>query len=323
MLEHNTPVATRQARSQRLQRLLPTASCVFLVLAVACATNPVTGEREFSFMSEAQEIAIGQQADAEILQQMGEYEDVALQRYLEEIGLSLAEVSHRPDLPWQFTIVDSPAINAFALPGGYIYVTRGIMAYLQDEAALAGVLGHEVGHVTARHAAQAYTRASGAQLGLVLGQVFVPQMRNPYGPSLADAAGSGLGLLFLKFGREAEVQSDRLGAEYAHKGGWHPQGVADMLAALGRISEATDRRGTPNWMSTHPEPTSRVAEVGPHVEQLMATTDPATLRVNRSGYLDLIEGMRFGDNPEDGIGRCAKLSWELKRLQTLWFDDVA
>ena len=206
---------------------LPVACLLVLCVAlpaVSCATNPVTGKREFTLMSESQELAIGRQADVEIQQTMGLYEDGDLQRYVEDIGLALAEVSHRPALPWHFTVVDSPAINAFALPGGYIYLTRGILAYLQDESDLAGVLGHEIGHVTARHAVRAYTRASGAQLGLVFGQIVVPQMRNPYGPSLADAAGTGLDLLFLKFGRDAENQSDRLGAEYARSGGWDPRG---------------------------------------------------------------------------------------------------
>ena len=119
------------------------------VIAGACATNPVTGKRQMSLLSEAEELAIGQQQDVEIRREMGVYDDQALQRYVSEIGQDLARASHRPNLPWTFTIVDSPAINAFALPGGYIYVTRGILAYLDDEAELAGVLGHEIGHVTA------------------------------------------------------------------------------------------------------------------------------------------------------------------------------
>src|SRR5690606_30499810 len=111
-----------------------------IVSAAACATNPVTGKRQMSLLSEAEEMAIGQQQDLEIRREMGVYDDPELQRYVNEIGQQLARVSHRPNLPWSFTIVDSPAINAFALPGGYIYLTRGILAYLDDEAELAGVL---------------------------------------------------------------------------------------------------------------------------------------------------------------------------------------
>ena len=111
-------------------------------------------------------------------------------------GNELAAVSHRPDLPWQFTVIDSPVVNAFAVPGGYIYLTRGLLAYLNDEAELAGVLGHEIGHVTARHSVQAYSRAAGAQMGLLLGQIFVPAMRPRYGaPGVGDAAGQGLGVV--------------------------------------------------------------------------------------------------------------------------------
>ncbi len=276
-----------------------------LVLAAACATNPVTGSRELALMTEGRELAIGRDADEQIREQMGVYDSPALQAYVEDLGHRLAALSHRPNLPWQFAIVDSPAVNAFALPGGYIYLTRGILAYLGDEAELAGVLGHEIGHVTARHSVQAYSRAAGAQIGLVLGQILAPPMRaNPYGaPGWVDAAASGLGVLFLRFGRDDELQADRLGAEYAAAGGWHPEGVAGMLATLGRIGEASDRRGVPNWLSTHPEPASRVAEVEPIVAALLREGDPGALRVDRAGYLDRIVGLRFGDNPEDGIAR--------------------
>jgi predicted Zn-dependent protease len=135
-------------------------SLAFVACLAACATNPVSGRRELSFMSEAQEIAIGQQSDAEIRAEMGVYDNPELQRYVSDVGSRLAALSHRPNLPWTFTVVDHPAVNAFALPGGYIYITRGILPYLDNEAELAGVLGHEIGHVTARHAAQQYTRAS-------------------------------------------------------------------------------------------------------------------------------------------------------------------
>ena len=297
----------------------------------ACATNPVTGNREFVTISEAQEIAIGREADAQIKSEMGVYEDQQLQQYVEEIGLALAASSHRPDLDWQFAIVDSPVVNAFALPGGYIYLTRGMMAYLSDEAELAGVLGHEIGHVTARHSVQAYSRATGAGWGLLAAQIFVPAMRTPYGaPGLGDAAGAGLGMLFLKFGRDDETQADRLGAEYATASGWDPRGVGDMLSTLARIADTTDRRGTPNWLSTHPAPVDRVAGVSHTVEQLLTATDGGTLRVDRTGYLDRIEGLIYGDNPADGIVRGSEFlhpalrfalafpgGWEVQNSETL------
>jgi predicted Zn-dependent protease len=265
------------------------------LVAAACATNPVTGKREISLMSEAQEIQLGREMDPQVRQQFGVYDDAELQRYVSSVGLRLVQQSERPNLPWHFTVVDSPAVNAFALPGGYIYLTRGIMAYLNDEAELAGVLGHEIGHVTARHAAQQYTRATGAGLGLMLGSIFFPEVR-PY----ASAAETGLGLLFLKYGRDDELQSDQLGAKYAAANGWDPNGVPDMLRTLGRINEETDRKGTPNWLLTHPQPADRVERIQETVKQLSVAEGQ---RVERAAFVNRIAGIVYGDNPKEGIVR--------------------
>jgi predicted Zn-dependent protease len=272
---------------------------VVVFLAVAgCAVNPVTGEREFSLMSEQQEVAIGQEMDAQITREMGLYDNPGLQAYVSDVGQRLAQASERPHLPWKFSIVDSPAINAFALPGGYIYLTRGIMPFLADETELAGVLGHEIGHVTARHAAQQYSRATGAQLGLALGSIFVPAAR-PFG-GLAEA---GLGLLFLKHGRDDELQADALGVRYASRSGWDPAGVAGMLSTLDRISDSgDDRRGVPNWLSTHPAPADRVEEVQAAIQEARAETSP-TRTPSRADYLERIDGLVYGDNPEQGVMR--------------------
>ena len=153
------------------------ALALLLFVAWGCATNPVTGKKQITMITEAEELAIGQQQDAEIRRQMGEYDDGDLQRYVSEIGRRLAEKSHRPNLQWTFTVIDSPAINAFALPGGYVYITRGILPYLGDESELAGVLGHEIGHITARHAAQQYTRQAQGDIGLAILSIFVPGTR--------------------------------------------------------------------------------------------------------------------------------------------------
>tara|TARA_B100001123_G_scaffold438745_1_gene574202 strand:+ start:29247 stop:30680 length:1434 start_codon:yes stop_codon:yes gene_type:complete len=270
---------------------------------VSCAVNPVTGNRELAFMSEFQEISIGAEADIQIKEEMGVYKSPALQEYVQELGVRLATNSHRPNLSWHFTILDSPVINAFALPGGYTYLTRGILAYLNTEAELVGVLGHEIAHVTARHAVQAYTRATGAQLGLTLGQIFIPQMRsNPLGlPGLDQVAGSGLGLLFLKFGREDEKQADRLGAEYALNGGWHPEGALGMLSTLSRISATSEHSGLPSWFSTHPNPESRVQDMSTHIKELLAKKDSKSLSVDRFEYLRRVEGLDFGEDPQKGL----------------------
>ena len=265
------------------------------VLLSACATNPATGKRQISFMSEEKEIAMGRQLDAQVRQEMGLYENDELQRYVQDLGMQIAQRSERPNLPWSFAIVDSPAVNAFALPGGFIYVTRGILPYLDNEAQLVGVLGHEIGHVTARHSAAQYTRGMGTSLGVLVGSIFVPEIA-PF----ADLAEVGAGMVFMKFGRDDELQADALGAQYTAQGGWDPEQVPAFLTTLARISEASDRNGVPNWLSTHPEPGARVGEAQPVAESLASTT--ATER-NRDHYLDQIDGIVVGDSPQDGIVR--------------------
>lgn len=272
--------------------------CLSLLGAVACATNPVTGEREFNLMSEQQEISIGRELDPEIRREMGVYPDRELQQYVEDIGLKLARASQRPDLPWHFTVVDATAVNAFALPGGYIYITRGLLAYLHDEAELAGVLGHEIGHVTARHAARQYSRATGANVGLTALSIFFPGAR-PVG----DLAGLGAGLLFLKYGRNDELQADRLGAGYSASSGWEPRGVPDLLTTLGRIDALADRRGVPSYLATHPDPLDRVERIRPVVAELESGRADAGWVVNETGLQRRLEGLVFGDNPREGVLR--------------------
>ena len=278
-------------------RLRSPLALIALIAAFACATNPATGKRQFNLMSEAQEISAGQEADAQVKKEMGLYSDGNLQEYISSIGMKLAQASERPNLPWHYSVVDVPAVNAFALPGGYIYITRGILPFLNDEAQLAGVLGHETGHVTARHAAQQYTRAVGGTVGLVALGIFVPGAR-PFG----QLAEQGLGVLFLKYGRGDELQADQLGARYAALGKWDPAAVPDMLTTLGRLDEASgQRRGVPNWLETHPEPLARVKEIQPTVQQLSAgRTDFVR---NRDAMLRAVDGIIYGDNPDQGVVR--------------------
>ena len=245
-------------------------------------------------MSEAEEIAYGQQADVEIRREMGVYEDEGLQRYVREIGDRLAQLSHRPNLPWTFAVLDHPAVNAFALPGGYIYITRGILPYLDDEAELAGVLGHEIAHVTARHAAQQSTRAGLGGIGLAVLGVFVPATQ-PF----SDLTSAALGVAFLKYGRDDERESDRLGMEYATRAGWDPAGVPEFLATLARL-DALSARGVPNWLSTHPEPAERVLEAQPIVAKLAGT---GAHERGRDRYLERLDGLSVGDKVADGVVR--------------------
>jgi len=276
---------------------LTLAAVSTVILIAACATNPVTGKRELTLMSEAQEIELGRKADADIRRSMGVYNDPELQQYVQRIGLRLAKSSERPHLPWTFAVVDSPALNAFAVPGGFIYLTRGILPFLDDEAELAGVLGHEIGHVTARHTVAQYSRQTAAGLGLGVLGIFIPAVGRA-----APIAEAGLGALFLKYGRDDEREADRLGVAYNARNGWDPAGVAGMLTTLARLEEASgQRRGVPNWLSTHPAPADRVQEVNVFVEEARKTSQASA--ANQAAFLAQIDGIVFGDSPEKGIVR--------------------
>ena len=306
---HRRPHAAadgRPANPRRSGSAWLVTAILLAAVAAACARNPVTGSRELVFMSESQEADLGRQADAQIRGEMGVYEDAALQEYVAAVGNELAAASHRPDLPWQFTVIDSPVVNAFAVPGGYVYLTRGLLAHLNDEAELAGVLGHEIGHVTARHSVQAYSRAAGAQMGLLLGQIFVPGMRPRYGapgPGRRRRAGARAPVSEVRTRRRASGGSPwrrvcrclRLGSS------WRGRHADDAGAYRGTRPTAV---GRPTGSRPIPEPLDRVAGVAGTVETLLAETDDlSALRVDRAGYLARIEGIVYGDNPEQGVVR--------------------
>jgi predicted Zn-dependent protease len=270
---------------------------LLLAVLVACATNPATGRSNFNTMSEAQEIALGKEADAQVRQEMGVYNDAAWQSYVNRVGQTMAKKSHRPSLPWSFAVVDAPAVNAFALPGGYIYLTRGILPFLRDEAEMANVLGHEIAHVTARHGAQAYSKQQLGGLAVGLGRIFAPERYQ----GVLGAAEAGLGLLFLKNGRDAEREADQFGVGYASGNGWDPRGMTGMLGTLARLSEASgSRRGVPNFLSTHPAPEDRIAELQTTVATAASTGSRTTNAVEFSRRLD---GLVFGDSREQGMVR--------------------
>ncbi|MCZ6802367.1 MAG: M48 family metalloprotease [Proteobacteria bacterium] len=164
---------------------------LFLLLISSCAVNPVTGKQDLVLLTENDEIALGRKTHLEVLKQYSIYENPALQKYVKNVGTKLASKSHRSNLIYRFTVLDSKEINAFALPGGYLYITRGLMAYLRSEAELAAVLGHEIGHVTARHSVQQYSANQLTNIGLALGSIFIPGM-NQASNQLAQLFGVAL-----------------------------------------------------------------------------------------------------------------------------------
>ena len=205
--------------------------------------------------------------DPEIRKEYGVYDDAKLQAYVQRVGEKLAGLSHRPELFYRFTVLDSPEVNAFALPGGYVYITRGLMAYLNSEAELAAVLGHEIGHVTARHAVRQYTTAMAAQIGYTIGAIFVPQVGSQAGSTLFNVLGTAL---VRGYGREHELQADELGAEYSALAGYDPDAMLEVLQVLKNQEEFEVERAKlegrePNVyhgvFATHPSNDQRLQQV--------------------------------------------------------------
>src|SRR5688572_22315217 len=227
-------------------------SLIFVFFVAACAVNPVSGKKQISFMSEAQEIQLGAESDPQIVAQFGAYEDPELQAFINSKGQQMADISHRPNLKWTFRIVDSPVVNAFALPGGYVYFTRGIMAHFNNEAEFAGVLGHEIGHVTARHSVIQQRNAMLGQIGLIAGVILVPELAD-----FAEPLSQGLQLALMSFGRDAERQSDKLGVEYSSRIGYDAAEMAGFFKTLERQSALSGAPEVPEFMSTHPSPAER------------------------------------------------------------------
>ena len=267
---------------------------VYLLVA-GCARNPVTGKRDLMLMSKGQELAMGEQSDPEIKSFFGVYEDEQLQKFIDRKGQAMASRSHRPDLPYQFKIVDSPVVNAFAVPGGYVYFTRGIMAHFNNEAEFAGVLGHEIGHITARHSAKQYSKAMLAQVGLVAGMVISPEFRQ-----FADLANTGVSLLFLKFGRDAESQSDQLGVLYSTEIGYDSRQMAGFFRTLDRLQQQSSGEAVPTFLSTHPDPSDRYEKVMKWTNKWQKKLDAGHLDVNRDSYLKMIDGLVYGEDPQQG-----------------------
>jgi len=265
------------------------------IAASGCARNPATGANQLMLVSVDQEIAMGRQADAAVIATIGLYPDDAWQRYIQQLGARLAATSERPNLPWTFRVVDDPAINAFAIPGGFIYVTRGILAHLTSEAQLAAVVGHEIGHVTARHTAAQMSQQQLLGLGLAVGSMASSQVAK-----YASTANQALGILYLKFSRDNERQADQLGLRYMRRGDYDPREMPGVFVMLDRQGKAAGSAGRlPEWLATHPSPANRVATITTQIAAL--PQDFSGTSVNRDAYERRLEGLVFGMNPRQGF----------------------
>jgi predicted Zn-dependent protease len=279
-------------------RLLPSLlglglGATLVTVPSGCARNPVTGKSELSLVSESQEIEMGKQASQEVAQSIGLYNDAAVQSYVSDLGKRMAATTERPNLPWEFHVVDDASVNAFALPGGFIYVTRGLMTSINDEAELATVVGHEIGHVTNRHSVQQISKAQLAQLGLGIGSILSSDIAR-----FGQLASAGLSILFLKYSRDAENQADQAGFRYALKQDYDVREMSKVFETLDRLSQSSGGGKLPEWLATHPNPGNRIK----HIEQMLDTThvDLSRTQVNRDSYLRRVQGMTYGEDPRQG-----------------------
>jgi predicted Zn-dependent protease len=265
------------------------------MLYCACVRNPVTGKRQLALLSEGQEISMGQESHPEVLSEFGIVENKELQEYCSRIGSNLAKVSHRPHLPWHFTVVDSPVVNAFAVPGGFIYITRGILEHMNNEAELAGVLGHEIGHVTARHSVTQISQGQLINLGLGLGSIFSSRFRQ-----VGGLAQMGLQVLMLKYSRDHERQSDQLGLQYMASCGYDPEQMSSFFQVFVGMREESGP-SVPNWLSTHPDPPDRIrrtTEEGARIKRQSARRD---FKINADEFMPKLDRLVYGDNPREGF----------------------
>ncbi|HUW25145.1 MAG TPA: M48 family metalloprotease [Gallionella sp.] len=285
-------------------RLLITA--LMLALLSGCAQNPVTGQNDFVMMSESQEVAIGRQADVQVKKQYKVYESKKLQDYVNYVGQRIAKQSHRPDLQYHFTVLDSPEINAFALPGGYVYITRGILAYLNSEAELAAVLGHEIGHVTARHGVRQQSAAQAANIGLTIASIFVPEVGSMGGQNVANLVG---GALLSGYGREHELEADRLGAIYLSRTEYDPQAIIKVVGVLKNQElkdaelakqEGREPRSYHGLFASHPDNDTRLQQA---VGEASKNATPQAHFEGREEFLRNTDGLLFGDSSDQGVVR--------------------
>ena len=259
-------------------------------LAASCAVNPVTGKQEISLISEQGEIELGASTDKEVRAQFGVYEDPSLKEYVQKVGMALVPHTHRPHLTYHFAVLDTPVVNAFAVPGGYIYVTRGILALMNSEAELAVVLAHELGHVNARHSVRKMSHMMLAQIGLVVGSALSETFAKA-----AGVAGVGVQLLFLQFSRDDERQADQLGVEYTRKGQYNPAYMIDFFESLQTMGDLSGGQTLPGFLSTHPLTSERIKNT-----QAMILADDNLLRYDQVPYFQKIDNMVYGNDPRQG-----------------------
>lgn len=279
------------------------AGASLVALLPACATNPVSGSPEVVLMSEEDELQIGRELDRRIQAQEAMLENDRLQQYVRQVGERVAATSHRSELIYRFRVIDRPQVNAFALPGGYIYIYRGLLAYMNSEAELAAVLGHEIGHVTARHTVRQHRNATLASL---LVQIIAARSGTPYAGDIANILG---GAFVAGYGRELELEADGLGAGYLARAGYEVDAMLRVVDILKYQEEYAKARAKAEGrkpvtyhgvFATHPKNDARLQEVVAAARKAREVAEP---RVGRDEFLAQIDGMTYGFSEKEGIPR--------------------
>lgn len=266
------------------------------LLIPSCAINPVTGKKQLMLISEAQEVEMGRQYDPQVIATFGQYTDNTLLQFIQAKGNDMGKLSHRPNLQYHFRVLDTPVVNAFAVPGGYIYFTRGILAQFNNEAELMGVLGHEMGHITARHTVSTQSKQQLGQILLMGGMIASEKFAQ-----FAGYAMQGMELLFLKFSRDNEREADRLGVEYASRIRYDAQKMADFFNVLNKMNMDSDVGGVPTFLSTHPDPGDRYNSVSHLTKTWKDSLGYSSWAVNEDNYLRMIDGIVYGEDPRQGF----------------------
>lgn len=270
-----------------------------ILLLPACSTNPATGASQLSFISPAQEARMGAAEHEKVMKIYGEIEDAEIRAYVRRVGQAVAANTERKDVTYKFHVLDTPMVNAFALPGGYVYITRGILALANNEAELAAVIAHEIGHITARHSAARYSQGILASVGAIAVAMATDSS------TAARAAQLGSDLYIKSYSRGQEHESDDLGIRYLHRAGYDTFAMAGFLDTMGRQADLEDRingKGTSpslGYFSTHPRTEDRVAQAS----SIAASYSKGQARTNRDGYLDALNGMVYGDSAKQGFAR--------------------
>ena len=291
-----------------------------LLVALACAVNPVTGKKQMTLISEAQEIQIGEEGAKQVAAQFVRQPDEPLQTYINGVGQKVAKVSHRPNLKYHYTVLDTGVVNAFALPGGYIYINRGMLEMMNSEEELAGVLGHETGHVAARHSVQ---QISQSQFYGVLGTLATVAAGPRAGGQVQQLAQLGIQVALRGHSRKDEYQADELGVLYADRAAYNPDGARRMLSMLERLYPAQPA-AMERLFQTHPPAAERVARVSGQLQKL----PPADLKrpFHRNSYLRQLDGLVYGPSLQAGLirsGRYYNANWEVQlRAPENWNSDT-